>query len=208
MIEQSAGCAAARFRALLRIGFIAFAAALLAMVPIAASPDRAHADGGVFVTDFAFGGGDFEPDVVPPEPTGIYRLVVEFDKNVSWARRGEDDSFVKENLEKVHLVYEDGTPVEGAEIKPAYGQSDRRLIYVFADDWLRPLTTYRVVVDAGIVAANGTDATDQPYEFEFTTTADCENGLTIYENVAIPVVGVLVVAGIAVQVVRTARSRR
>lgn len=166
----------------------------------------AYADGGVAVTSVAFQ-EDVDPQAVPCKDPAAYLLCVEFDKNVSYARDGQDDTFVTENLGRVHLRYVDGTDVENVRVYGAHDQGDRRLIYVETQGWMRPLTVYHVVVDAGVTAANGEDVLASEYVYEFKTDSSCSNGLSVYENVMIPAAVVLVAVGVAVQAVRVRRRR-
>jgi hypothetical protein len=182
-----------------------------------AAPTTALADGGVTSTGANFfcetssmtevaAGVDAAVEGVTPEPQAIF-AVVAFDKNVAWGRGG-DETFAKENCEKVHVVDMGGNELAQTEVYTISDKDYRQFIYIRLNDWLAPLTTYRIVVDSGIQAANGEDVSEVGYVYEFTTGAQCSNGLTIYENVLIPVVVIVFVAGVLVQVVRVRRNRR
>lgn len=188
---------------------LAAEAVLLSLLVVFAVAPRAYASEGQGLTCVGF---DFQApqasDLVLPSPGAAYYLVVEFDKNVSYAQPGADASFVQENLDKVHLQKADGTEVAFSWTEGAHDMQDRCLIYVWIDEWLDPLTEYRVVVDAGIVAANGEDVLAEPATFEFKTSSLCANGLSIFENVGMFLVALVVVAGATVQVTRVVRRRK
>lgn len=174
------------------------------LAPVAAAP--AFADGGVHYTGIYFGSA--KPDAVPPEPHLGYLAVLEFDKNVSFANDGRDDAFIQQNIDKVHVRRAwDGTEVGGFAIKPGGTREERQLIYINNDEWPAPITAYEIVMEPGIAAANGQDVTDREYVVTFTTGPQCENGLSIYQNVGIPVGIALLVAGAVVQAVRVHRRR-
>lgn len=178
-----------------------------ALLGLAALPQHAFADGGVEVTDVYFCRGDVT-DAVSPEPSQSWYISIQFSKNVSYANDGRDDAFVSKNAALVHLVGPDGSEVEGYTVKPGNSRESRQIIYIVTDVWLAPLTTYQVIVDAGVIAANGTDVLAEPYVFKFTTSAQCSNGLSLYENVGIPLIAGLLALGVVVQVVRVRRNAR
>lgn len=170
-------------------------------------PPAAWADGGVEVSEIYLRGNS-SSDSVSPEPSSPWLASVQFSKNVSYANDGRDDAFVDDNVQRVHLVGPDGKDVEGVRIVPGESRESRQIIYIATDEWLSPLTTYHIVVDAGVVAANGADVLDEAYSFAFTTSAQCSNGLSLYENVGIPLFALVLVAGAVVQVVRVRRNAR
>lgn len=170
-------------------------------------PQAAWADGGVEVTEVYLRGNSL-PDSVSPEPSSPWLASVQFSKNVSYANDGRDDAFVDANAQRVHLVGPGGKDVEGVRIVPGESRESRQIICIATDEWLSPLTTYHIVVDAGVVAANGVDVLDEEYSFAFTTSAQCSNGLSLYENVGIPLFALVLVAGAVVQVVRVRRNVR
>lgn len=130
-----------------------------------------------------------------------------FDKNVGYAQEGQDDAFVKNNEAKVHLTYADGTLVEDAFASTIPSMDYRRIIGVYTPEWLKPLTEYRIVVEPGIMAANGRDVSDQEYVIEFKTGAECSDGMTVYEKVALGLFGIAIGCGVAVGIVRVVRRR-
>ncbi len=172
------------------------------------APLPAWAEGGVQCSDCLYFQAPQEGDLVSPDPGPAYYLFVEFDKNVSYANNNADDAFVQDNLGKVHLRKESGEDIDFARIGGAHDQGDRRLIYVYLEDWLAPLTTYQVVVDPGIRAANGEDVSTEEYVFTFKTSALCSNGLTVFQMVSIAIVVVVFAVGVVVAPVRVSRRRR
>ncbi len=171
--------------------------------------NAAFAAGGVMCADeLAFSGNVINGDRVSTEPSPAYLLCVQFDKNVSYAASGKDDSFVEENLAKVHLVGPDGAEVEGSYTGGAHDRSDRQLIYVYCDEWLQPAAEYKVVVDEGIMAANGEDKLANAKVYTFTTSDELPCGWTIHELVIVGAIAFALVAGVCVQVVRVVRRNR
>lgn len=199
-IQESTG-AFERARHALRYSLLV---AVLSCALVAVMPSTAHAEGGVSFVGTV--GADLE--AVSPEATDIWTLALEFDKNVGYANPGEDATFIKENIQKVHLLDAQGNEVEGCTVRAGSGRDDRRIIYVQATEWLKPLSTYTVHIDAGIQAANGTDVSSQPYDVQFVTSGECSNGLTIYQNVLIPVCILAVAAGLAFAMFRSRKERR
>ena len=177
--------------------------ALIAVL-VCLAPSVARADGGV--TLVKVWAGSQGVDNVRPGPVDGYNLTLEFDKNVSWPDRG-NDAFVQENLAKVYVVDGSGRRVGGIVAEGASGPDDKTIIYVRATEWLAPLANYTVVAEAGIQAKNGKDATAVEYRAPFKTGADCANGLTVYQNVAIGALGFAAVLGAAVALLRRRRAR-
>ncbi len=196
-----------------------FAVALpfLLLVSALAVTRPAFADGGVQCTGMWLGGELYQPgetlstSVSPPlmnhEEGSPYRIcLLEFDKNVSYAKGG-DDSFVQRNIERIHLVRVNGTEVAGSYVTASNLESDKKYFTVMSTSWLDPLTEYRVVVDAGMEAQNGEDISGESCVFTFKTSAMLTNGFTVYQ-IAIAVVLVLALAaGIAIQAVRISKRR-
>lgn len=203
---------------------------ILAIAPICAVPAWADEDssqaqaspalnpGGVTMVDTLIGGvpsgkwnwGERDYSSVNPQSdVGLFPYVqLQFDKNVSYAQEGRDDSFLEENAKRLHLRYMDGTDVEGAEPYLFNTRESRQWLGIRTLQWLRPLTEYQVVVDPGIMAANGMDVTDQEYVVTFKTGPECEDGVNAYAKMAIALVIFAVVVGIAVSVVRQVCLRR
>ncbi len=201
-IARNAGGNARRFWACV-------AAAVLAAAICMVAPQTALAAGGVLCADeLSFLGSGTDGGRVSPEPGPAYLLSVQFDKNVSFAAPGKDDAFVEENLSKVHLIGPDGTEVAGSYAAGAHDHGDRQLIYIYCDEWLQPAAEYQVVVDAGIVAANGEDELGAAKVYTFTTSDELQNGWTIHELAIVVAVAIALVAGVCVQVVRVARRNR
>ena len=209
-------------------------AALLAALGWALAPVPAYADGGVNLVRIAAGSerGGSAMDVtvepggevadVPTQPAGAaiddgqlpdtvsslaYFAVLEFDKNVSYAREGVDAGFIEDNLTRVHLLRADTGEEVPIRTRPGGSMEERQLIYVEHDGWLDPLTVYDLVVDEGVAAANGTDATTQAYLLRMTTNDVADNGLTVAQNVLLVAIPAVVAAGVAVAVVRRVRAR-
>lgn len=183
-------------------------AAVLAAFICMAAPTVAFADGGVICLDQLFFQQPSQQDGrISTQPNSAYLLYVQFDKNVSYAQPGKDGAFVDENLSKVHLTTADGTEVSGSWISGAHDHGDRQLIYVHCDEWLEPLTEYRVVVDQGIMAGNGADELGKSVEFTFYTDDLLSNGWRIRYIVAVAVTVLAVFGGVAVQLVRVAKRK-
>lgn len=199
-IREGTGAFERAWRALRR----ALIPAALSCALIGSLPALAHAEGGVTFVGVA--GADAES--VSPAPATAYTLSLKFDKNVGYANPGADTAFIEENVQKVHLLDARGNEVEGCTVRAGNGRDDRRIIYVQATEWLKPLSTYTVHIDAGIQAANGTDVSAQPYDVTFRTSAECPNGLTLYQNVLIPACILMLAAGVVVMVIRTRREQR
>ncbi len=192
-----------------RLWICVAAAVLAAAICMTALPQTAFAAGGVTCADeLSFLGSGTDEGRVSPEPGLAYLLYVQFDKNVSYAAPGKDDAFVEENLSKVHLVGPDGAEVAGSYVGGAHDHSDRQLIYVYCDEWLQPAAEYQVVVDAGIVAANGEDELGAAKVYTFTTSDELQNGWAIHELAVVGAVAIALIAGVCVQVVRVARRNR
>ncbi len=147
----------------------------------------------------------YDDDGVRCEPNNAWNIVLGFSGNVSLALEGEDDSFIQRNLSRVHLLKADGSEVGNwhASVQGA----GKRAIYIELDDWLEPLTEYMIVVDAGLESADGIAMLPATYTETFKTSSQTKTGLTVYQNVALAAVPLLLAAGIAVQVVRTRRQR-
>ncbi len=185
------------------------AAVLAAAMCMVALPQTAFAAGGVMCADeLSFLGSGTDEGRVSPEPGSAYLLYVQFDKNVSYAAPGKDDTFVEENLSKVHLVGPDGTEVAGSYAGGAHDHSDRQLIYIYCDEWLQPAAEYQVVVDAGIVAANGEDQLEATKVYTFVTSDELQNDWTIHELVVVSAIVVALAGGVCVQVARVVRRSR
>lgn len=142
-----------------------------------------------------------------PAPGAAYYLCVEFDKNVSYAVEGRDDSFVEDNLGRVHLRKADGTEVAASWTRPAFGREDRQLIYVWIGQWLDPLTAYQVVVDPGVRAANGEDVSENGQAFDFKTSDRLENGWSVFQVVGATIALGVLAMGAGMQIVWAARRR-
>ena len=114
---------------------------------------------------------------------------------------------MRENLAKVYVVDGAGKPVGGVVAEGASGSEDKTIIYVRTTEWLAPLAEYTVVAEAGIRAKNGKDATAVEYRAPFRTGADCANGLTVYQSVAICVAALAGMLGAAVAFLHRRRAR-
>lgn len=180
---------------------------LIFVLSLAALPAPAFAAGGVQCTGFSFQ-APASAQASDPAPGAAYYLCVKFDKNVSFAREGQDGSFVQENLAKVHLRTATGADVENSWTSGAHDMNDRQLVYVWIGGWLDPLTEYHVVVDPGIQAANGEDVSAEGYAFAFKTDDRLESGWSVFQVACVPVVLGALAAGVGVQAVRVTRRRR
>ena len=147
----------------------------------------------------------YDDDGVKCEPSNAWNIVIGFSENVAVPAEGADDSFVQRNLNRVHLLKADGSEVGNwhASVQGA----GKRAIYIELDDWLEPLTEYKIVVDAGLESADGTAMLPATYTETFKSSSQTKTGLTVYQNVALAAVPLLLAAGIAVQVVRMRRQR-
>lgn len=194
-------------------------AVVLAVGCLAVRPGVALADGGLFVTGASIvtdrAGTPSDVQVTEGEavrdaatvPNDTWYIVLAFDKNVSYARPNTDGAFVQENLGRVHLRRADTGEEAPFSVRPGGTMEERQLLYVTTDDWLEPLCDYELVVDAGVTAANGEDVLDEPYVLRFTTADGCANGLTVAQNVLLVVAPLVLLAGVAVAVVRRVRAR-
>ena len=72
---------------------------------------------------------------------------------------------------------------------------------------MEPLTTYRIVVQEGIMAANGMDESEEPYVIEFKTSAMTPCGLTVFQILLIVLVSVMVLAGIIAAAIKAKTPR-
>lgn len=198
-----------------------------------ALPALAFADGGVELVQIASGSihGGIHQDVtvvpgedlvdVPTQPSGftledgeredgtpslVYFAVLEFSKNVSYAREGVDDAFIEENLARVHLRNAQTGVEVPMQARAGGTMEERQLIYVETPEWLEPLTAYELVVDEGIVAANGLDMTTEPYTVRMVTGDLCSNGLTVAQNVLVVAVPLLLAVGVICAVLRRVRE--
>lgn len=146
-------------------------------------------------------------DAVATKPNDIaWDIAVGFSENIAVPLEGADDSFIQRNMDRVHLYTTDGGEVKGWHASVQGG--GKRVIYIELDQWLKPLTEYQVVVDAGIEAAERDAASMREYRETFKTGSMCPDGLTIYQNIWIALGVVLVLIGVAVQVVRVKKRRR
>lgn len=144
---------------------------------------------------------------VSPKPNeAAWDIAIDFSENVAVPLEGADDSFVQRNMDRVHLYTADGREVFGWYASVQGG--GKRVIYIELDQWLKPLTEYQVVVDAGVEAAERDAATASEYRETFKTGSMCSDGLTIYQNIWIALAVLLVIAGVVVQVVRVKKRGR
>lgn len=188
-----------------RLFFSIVISAAFAFLFTGAHPLPALADGGVSFV----GTGTTNFDTLTYNTvTGRYRITLIFDKNVGYADAGRDDAFIENNVEKVHVLDAQGNEVEGLTVCAGSSREERQLLYVDITEWLAPLTTYTVYIDEGIQAANGVDVSTESYEFTFRTSAQCSNGLSLYQNILIPTFIILIVCGVATGIIRTRKERR
>jgi hypothetical protein len=169
-------------------------------------PTTAYGAGGVELLEYS-GVEDGQQDV-DPKPPLAWKFSLHFSKNVSFPRDGADPAFIANNLSLVRLEKSDGSLVGAYRVRAGFSMEERGLIYIDLDDWLEPLTTYRIVVEPGIRAANGEDVSTERYTIEFKTGPQLSFGMTVFEVVALVCVGLFVVAGATVQIVRVVRRRR
>ncbi len=146
----------------------------------------------------------YDDDGVRCEPSNAWNIAIGFSANVAVADGG-DDSFIQRNLDRVHLLKADGS--EAPNWHASVQGGGRRVIYIELEDWLEPLTEYQVVVDAGLETADGSSVLTSEYRESFKTGSATKNGLSVYQNVAIVAVPLLLVAGAIIQVIRTRRQR-
>lgn len=177
----------------------AFACAICPSAMAVGQPAAPYVDGVSYNYD-----GD---GAVATKPNDIaWDIAVGFSENIAVPLEGSDDSFVQRNMNRVHLYAADGSEVKGWHASVQGG--GKRVIYIELDQWLKPLTEYQVVVDAGIEAAERDAASTSEYRETFKTGSMCPDGLTVYQNIWIALGVMLVIAGIAVQAVRVKRRRR
>jgi hypothetical protein len=163
-------------------------------------PLTAYGEGGVEMVNSTVADGETG---VSPEPYKPWKFAMQFSKNVSFAQEGRDDAFVANNLSKVKLLGPDGKEAENYVVNPGSSQGERQVIYISTDKWLDPLAEYQIVVEPGLIAANGQDVSSEQYVITFKTSEQREDGFTVYQVVIFQSLALLVVVGIAVQIVRT-----
>lgn len=219
LASASHPCLGARvaFRCLAAVLALALGAGFFG-IPLSADPafcdEAAQADGarlgGIELVGTQIGNkknlsGEVHPYANPSFPY----ISLGFNKNVSYVREGDDPSFVEENAKKVSLRRADGEPV-GVEWRVGTSNTfdARYFLEIMVDGWLDPLTDYEVVVEPGIVAANGIDVSDREYVIPFRTSEECADGLSVYEKAGIVLLTAAVVAGVAAGVVRMRREKR
>lgn len=199
----------------LTAAFIALAFAIACALCL---PARAFADGGleiVRVDDWYDGSSvSLTSDLVTAEEcpseihvltaagnevfTGYYHVgTIVFSKNVSFDKgRPELLKQVQENLGRVHFLTASGEPVPGGVIYSYNDNEMRHSINVLTTEPLAPISPYKFVVDAGVVAANGEDVLLEPYEYSFVTGPEIGGGWTIWHIVCGAAAALLLVAGI------------
>jgi len=183
-----------------RLAAAAFLAAALAL----STPSVAYGAGGVELAECTVINGEVD---VSPVPSNAWKFWLHFSKNVSYANNGQDRAFIEDNAAKIHLLTEDGKEVEGYAVRPGGTQEERQVMYIDLHEWLEPLTVYQIVVEPGILAANGSDVSTERYVITFRTSALCQNGLTVFENALMVVVPVVVAAGVVGAVIKRRRAR-
>ena len=143
-----------------------------------------------------------------PLCTVYFDRVVGIDEASPIKPSAEQEKRADANLGKVHLLH-DGREVEDAKVVAVGGEGGAMLnLAIEHEGWLLPLAEYTVLVDAGVFDIETGAITGQPYSLTFKTSALCSNGLTLYENVLIAAVLVIVCVGIAVQALRVRRRAR
>jgi hypothetical protein len=213
------------------LGACMFGVCMLTAAPL----PSAFADGGVEMVHVWYGdGGTTDPYLedgttdVSPAPTGgtnwvyneeaqageqeaftSWKFALQFSKNVSWARNGEDGAFVEHNLALISLERADGKPMDATyRVRAGNSQDERTVIYIDLLSRLSPLTDYRIVADAGITAANGEDVSAVRYEINFRTDATLPGGMTVFGVIAIACFAVFIAAGLAIGALRLRRRRK
>lgn len=195
----------------------ALACGALGLALFAAPAPLARAAGGVELTavylrgvdavDLAAATSGAVVEGVDTSPSVVCVATLQFSKNVAY--NNGDGDFAYRNERRVHLYGPDGQEVAGSRLLLAYyDHSLRQYIQVCTDEWLAPLTTYTLVVDEGVEAANGEDVSTCAYTVTFRTGPDCQNGFTVYENAAMVAAPSLAACGVAVQLVRNRRRAR
>lgn len=223
MTPAKAGVIRAFGRILCTLSFLTMACACVLI------PSDAYADGGVVLVETYFrDDAQYELDPSPTmpwayeeaisvaeeqklHPAGIYQgsfAYLLFDKNVGYANEGRDEAFIENNESKVWVEDLDGNRIEGVYAWVQQDMEYRRLINLSSDVWLKPLTTYHIVVEEGIMAANGMDMTEEPYVIEFKTSAMTPLGLTVFQIILIALIPILVITGIIAAAIKAKRRVR
>lgn len=188
-----------------RLFFSIVISAALAFLFTGAHALPASADGGVSFVGTTSSTSELSYSTV----SGYYRIALEFDKNVGYADAGRDAAFIENNIEKVRVLDAQGKEIEEDYVVHAgSSREERQLLYVDITEYLAPLTTYTVYIDAGIQAANGVDVSTESYEITFRTSAQCSNGLSLYQNISILTCVILIACGVTAGIVRTRKERR
>lgn len=121
------------------------------------------------------------------------------------ARSEAENAISNSNREKIHLLC-NGAEVRGCLFEGEAGKES--LVHVANLEWLWPLATYTVQIDAGITSLDGASSTSESYSFEFVTSDLCANGLSLSQNIALAGACVVLVTGILVTAIRIKRGRR
>ncbi|MGI6034059.1 MAG: hypothetical protein ACOX69_11620 [Coriobacteriales bacterium] len=121
---------------------------------------------------------------------------------------GSKDSLALSNAAKVSLTYADGTPVEGYSVRIGSGEGERGVIYIELEQSLDPLTEYKITISDDLTEKLTHRTLGEDYTTSFTTDAECDNGLTVYQNALIVVTAVMLVVGVVVMVRRRKRGLR
>ena len=122
-------------------------------------------------------------------------------------KAGKNDTLAKENVDKVILQRADGSSVEGWSASIGTGEDDAGTIYIDFQKRLAPLAEYRIVLKSGIRSAGGASfSSDETISFK--TDAECDNGLTVYQNVLIVVAAACIAVGIVVEARRVRKRLR
>ena len=189
-----------RVRWLLFVGL-----AVLAMLFASSFISHAYAAGGL---ELELSKPEQGAEEVHTQPYPYYDMMLQFSKNVSFVQEGRDGAFVENNKKLIHLLDKHGNEVEGFWIREGGTFEERTVMYIEIEDWLYPYTEYFMLVEPGIMAANGEDVTTEQYLISFKTGGLQPNGLTLPQNVAIAVAVVFVLLGIAIQILRIRKNRQ
>lgn len=158
---------------------------------------------------------DGSPEDVSPKPhdfvEGSSLALVYFSDDVlvasddNEARSEAENAISNSNREKMHLLC-NGVEVRGCLFEGEAGKES--LVHVANLEWLRPLATYTVQIDAGVTSLDGASSTSESYSFEFVTSDSCANGLSLSQNIALAGASVVLATGILVMAIRIKRGRR
>jgi LPXTG-motif cell wall-anchored protein len=102
--------------------------------------------------------------------------ILKFSKNVAYSTNDTEASYIKDNCSKIHIYGADNQAVSQAVAYVNNNDSEKQYIYIKLTSPLASSTEYKIVVDEGIAAKNGTDKTTASYSYAFKTADDSNSG--------------------------------